>query len=289
MKIIDWHSRWGTERGFRGKFSDPETIGAMKKYWNWTAEVSTEAQMVDYFRKNQARVILDTGKSAFFTKVFPLEELMEQHDYGFEFERAHRDVILGHWLHFNPTVPEHLKEFRRCIDNRVGFLGVGAGPYPSAGDALWEPYYDLCIQANLPVLIFVGMTALGAGMPGGMGLPLDLTHPRHLDATAANYPKLKIVAARPGWPWQDETNATIIHKGNVWYELHGWSPKYYPESLKYEISHRLKDRIMFGADYPMLTYERLLDDWRALGYSEEIMEKVCYKNSERLLAELGLS
>jgi len=88
--------------------------------------------------------------------------------------------------------------------------------------------------------------------------------------------------------WQDETNATIIHKGNVMYELHGWSPKYYPDSLKYEISHRLKDRILFGADFPMLKYERLVDDWRKLGYSQEILEKVFFRNAERYLETLGL-
>jgi len=286
--LIDWHSRWGTERGFRGKFGDEKALAASKQYWNWQPEVASEEEMVAYFRKHAARVVLDTGKSAFFTKEVPVEELAEQHDYGFAFERAHRDVILGHWLHFNPTVPGHLKEFRRCIDRKVGFLGIGAGPFPDAADPAWEPFYDLCIEANLPVLIFVGMTAYGAGMPGGLGLELDLTHPRHLDRTAARHPQLKIVAARPGWPWQDETNATIIHKGNVWYELHGWSPKYYPESLKYEIAHRLQDRILFGADYPMLKYERLIDDWRALGYSQELLDKVFFKNSLRFLETLGL-
>ena len=288
MSLIDLHSRWGTERGFRGKWSNPEFIAAMKKFWNWNAEAMTEDEMVAYFRKNDARVILDTGKSSFFTKETPVDELIEQHDYGFEFERAHRDVILGHWLHFNPMVPEHLPEFRRCIDKKIGFLGIGAGPFPSAGDPAWDPYYRLCAEANLPVMIFVGMTAVGAGTPGGGGLPLDLTHPRHLDVTAAKYPNMKIVAARPGWPWQDETNATIIHKGNIWYELHGWSPKYYPPSLKYEISHRLKDRILFGADYPMLKYERLVSDWRAEGYTEEILQKVFHKNAERFLESLGL-
>jgi len=288
MKIIDWHSRWATERGYRGKFGSEETKAASEKYWNWKVDVMTEEEMLAQFRKNDVRVILDTGKSSFFAKAHSVEELAEQHDYGFEFGRKHPDVILGHWLHFNPHVPGHLEEFRRCIGKRVGFLGIGGGPFPSASDPAWEPFYKLCIENNLPVLIFVGMTALGAGMPGGMGLTLDLTHPRHLDVTAATHPDLKIVAARPGWPWQDETNATIIHKGNVMYELHGWSPKYYPESLKYEISHRLKDRILFGADFPMLKYERLVEDWRKLGYSEEILEKVFFRNSERYLETLGL-
>jgi predicted TIM-barrel fold metal-dependent hydrolase len=41
---------------------------------------------------------------------------------------------------------------------------------------------------------------------------------------------------------------------------------------------------MFGADYPLFTYERLVADWRALGYGEEIVEKVFHANAEKLFA-----
>ena len=98
---------------------------------------------------------------------------------------------------------------------------------------------------------------------------------------------LKILAARPAWPWQTEMIAVLIHKANVWYELHGWSPRYYADDLKYEIPRRLKDRIMFGADYPLLSYERLIADWGDLGYKDEVMEMVFHGNAEAFLAQLG--
>ena len=67
--------------------------------------------------------------------------------------------------------------------------------------------------------------------------------------------------------------AILLHKANVQYELHGWSPKYFTPAMKKEIGGRLQDRIMFGWDWPTLTHERLVDDWRGLGYSEEVYEK----------------
>ena len=75
-------------------------------------------------------------------------------------------------------------------------------------------------------------------------------------------PELKILAGRPAWPWQDEMIAVLLHKGNIQYELHGWSPKYFTPALKKEIGSRLQDRVMFGWDWPTLTLERLTDDWR---------------------------
>jgi predicted TIM-barrel fold metal-dependent hydrolase len=81
--------------------------------------------------------------------------------------------------------------------------------------------------------------------------------------------------------------AVLMHKRNIWYELHGWSPKYHTTDLKHEIPRRLKDRILFGGDYPLFSYERLVKDWRAEGYPPEILDKVFYKNAERFLADAG--
>ena len=74
--------------------------------------------------------------------------------------------------------------------------------------------------------------------------------------------------------------AVMLHKPNVWAEMHGWSPKYLTDTLKREISRRFKKRVMFGADYPLFRYERLIEDWRALGYDEETLEHVFFRNAE---------
>ena len=95
--------------------------------------------------------------------------------------------------------------------------------------------------------------------------------------------ELKIVAARPGWPWQAEVIAVLMHKRNIWYELHGWSPKYPTPDLRHEIPRRLKDRIMFGADYPLLSYERLLGDWKAQGYPDDVLERVFHLRATAFL------
>ncbi|MFI4988848.1 MAG: amidohydrolase family protein [Alphaproteobacteria bacterium] len=283
MPIYDIHSHWGTRRGYT--LRTEAELAQQKKTWNSEPKYASEEEQAAYFRKSDIRVILDFG----FDKYLPLNEAAELHDYGFATQRKYSDVILGNWVHINPrTGPEGVRELRRCRDANAGFLGFavsGSGSGP-ANDAMWEPYYKLCIEAGIPVLIFVGTTGSGAGLPGGNGILLDHCHPRHLDQVAARWPELTIVAARPGWPWQAETIAVLLHKRNIWYELHGWSPKYFTPDLKHEIARRLKDRIMFGADYPLFTYERLLAEWKAEGYAPDILERVFTKNAERFLASL---
>jgi len=285
MKIIDVHSHWGTKRGY--VLQTEEELAQQRATWRSEPNYHTEQEMAQYFRDSGVKAILDFG----FTKFRPVEEIRVLHDYAFETERAHRDVILGHWIHIDPKLgADGVRELRRCIDNRVGFIGFGVSGSlsPPPSDPSYDPYYKLCIEAGIPVLIFVGTTGLGAGLPGGGGVLLDNCHPRHLDWVAAHNPQLKIVAARPGWPWQAETIAVLMHKRNIWYELHGWSPKYHSADLKHEIPRRLQDRILFGSDYPLFTYERLERDWRAEGYSEDVLNKLFHHNAVRFSESLGL-
>lgn len=284
MNIIDIHSHWGTKRGYT--LRTEAELAQQKKTWNSEPTYHTEDEMAAYFRSSHVRVVLDFG----FTKFMPLAEAALIHDYGFATQRAHPAEIIGHWIHIDPsTGADGVRELRRCIDQAPGFLGLavsGSGSGPPS-DPMWFPFYDLCAEAGAPALIFVGTTGLGAGLPGGRGILLDDCHPRHLDFVAARFPALTIVAARPGWPWQTETIAVLMHKRNVWYELHGWSPKYFTPDLKHEIPRRLRDRVMFGADYPLFTYERLLRDWRAEGYDQETLENVFHRNAERFLGQVG--
>jgi len=283
MKMIDIHSHWGTKRGY--VLRTDEELAQQKKTWNSEPKYATEDQMADHFRQSNVRAVLDFG----FTKFIPLDEARAVHDYGFATERAHADAIIGHWIHIDPhTGLEGVRELRRCIENAPGFIGFavsGSGSGPPS-DPAWRPFYELCIEAKIPALIFVGTTGLGAGLAGGGGILLDDCHPRHLDQVAAKHPQLQIVAARPGWPWQAETIAVLLHKRNIWYEVHGWSPKYFTPDLKHEIPRRLRERVMFGADYPLFTYERLVRDWRGEGYAEDVLEDVFVNNAERFLAQV---
>ena len=120
-------------------------------------------------------------------------------------------------------------------------------------------------------------------MPGGMGSRLRHAHPSAIDELAADFPSLTIIAAHPGWPWVEEMTAVALHKGNVFWELSGWAPKHFPAQLKVDIRGRLRDKIIFGSDYPSLPYARLMREWGELGYAADVMEQVFHGNAERVL------
>ena len=55
-----------------------------------------------------------------------------------------------------------------------------------------------------------------------------------------------------------------LHKPNVYIDLSGWSPKYFPPQLVQYANTLLKEKVLFGTDYPALTPERWLRDFDTL-------------------------
>ncbi len=176
-----------------------------------------------------------------------------------------------------------VREARRLIKD-FGVKGFKFHPsvqgfFPD--DPMCYPLYEVIAENKSIALFHTGQTGIGAGMPGGGGIRLKYSNPVLLDDVAADFPDLTIIACHPSWPWQDEMIAILLHKANVSYELHGWGPKQFTPALKKEIRGRLQDRVMFGCDFPVLRYEKVIADWQAEGYPPEVLEKVLHQNAER--------
>lgn len=277
-RLFDCHSHWATRKGHI--FRSEADLARQESIWKTKGRYYSEQEMLDVMRANRVRVILDMA----WVRTLGMAEMREYNDYAFDVARKNRDVIFGHWLQFEPQRrDESLDEFRRARDCDAGFVGFavsGQSTGVPASDPLWYPFYELAIETKTPVMIMVGLTGIGQRVPGGYGIVLDNGHPRHVDIAAARYPELRVLAARPAYPWQEEMIAVLLHKGNVSYELHGWGPKHFSDSLKREIARRLQDRVMFGCDFPVLEYPKVVADWRSLGYTEEVLEKVLFRNAE---------
>ena len=124
---------------------------------------------------------------------------------------------------------------------------------------------------------------MGAGLPGGYGIKLAYSNPLLLDAVAADFPGLQIIMAHPSVPWQDEANSIATHKSNVYIDLSGWSPKYFPESLVKASNSVLQDKVLFGTDFPLITPAKWLGAFADLPLKDEVRPKILKGNAVKLL------
>ncbi len=288
MRIFDCHSHFSTRAGLHHRTM--EDYENAQRIFKRKREFQSEAEMAETFRSRNVRTILDIYRTWRMTDE---DEIRASNDYAADFARKNPDIVYGNWLAINPAMKEFwLKEYERLAGSGAGFFGFCQSQnslrYPPS-DPIWDPFYKLSIDAGAPVVLMVGLTGIGQGQPGGGGIVLEDGHPRHIDVVAARFPELKILAGRPAWPWQDDMLAILLHKSNISYEVHGWSPKYFTPALKKEIGGRLQDRIMFGWDWPTLTLERLMEDWKGLGYSDEVYEKVFHRNAEAFFSDAAPS
>lgn len=174
---------------------------------------------------------------------------------------------------------------RRLVED-FGVRGFKFHPSVQGFDPSDERYYPLyeAVQAlRVPALFHTGQNGMGAGLPGGFGIKLGYSNPLLLDSVAADFPDLQVIMAHPSVPWQEEANSIATHKSNVWIDLSGWSPKYFPESLVKGANRMFSDRVLFGTDYPLIEPAKWLSAFEQAPFVDEVRPKILKDNAVRLL------
>src|SRR5262249_17773781 len=134
----------------------------------------------------------------------------------------YRDRIIQAWAAVDPFKGEVAVRQPTTAIRDLHMLGFHFHPIMgrfAVDDRRFYPLWETIAGLGAPVMIDVGTTGMGAGLPGGLGAKIRHAHPLAIDELAADFPTLTIVAAHPGWPWIDEMTAVALHKGNVFLEL----------------------------------------------------------------------
>jgi len=278
MRILDLHCYPGTQTWIdaQGPY-----VEALARYWNRAWVARSEDEVIKDFT--------DAGVEACLVAL-DLETTVATppctNEYVHGLWKRHPERIVQCWGTLDPFKGElAIREAKKAVQ-KLGFLGFHFHPimqHFAVNDRRAYPLFEVIADLKGVVMIDIGTTGMGAGLPGGMGARLRHAHPAAIDDLAADFPNLTILMAHPGWPWVDEATAVALHKGNVYWEMSGWAPKYFPASLKVDMRARLQDKVMFGSDYPSLPYARIVKEWSELGYTDAVMEKIFHKNAERVL------
>lgn len=150
-------------------------------------------------------------------------------------------------------------------------------------DRRFYPLYEAIAEHGVPALFHTGQTGIGAGLPGGHGIKLRYSDPMLLDDVAADFPELTIIMAHPSVPWQDEAISIATHKSNVYIDLSGWSPKYFPPQLVRAANSMLRHKVLFGSDFPVIQPDRWFADFAKLEIKDDVKPLIYKENALRAL------
>jgi predicted TIM-barrel fold metal-dependent hydrolase len=181
----------------------------------------------------------------------------------------------------DPRKDDALKNLKQ-LSVDFGFKGIkmhcdALGLDPN--DKSLYPIYEICVEYNLAVLHHTGTTGLGY-------CKIKHGHPVDLDDVAQDFPELKIIAAHFGWPWMEECFAVATRNPNVYIDVSGWLARYFPPLLITYMNGLLKDKMLFGTDYPMIRtpqWMKEFDEFCRRNLKEGVAEKLLGLNAMKLL------
>jgi predicted TIM-barrel fold metal-dependent hydrolase len=256
---------------------------AAGKYFKQSEKRPTIAETIAYYRERRLGLVMFTVDSEFQlgTRRIPNEGVADA-------ARENSDMMLA-FASIDPHKGKMgVREARRLIKDGVirgfKFHPTCQGFFPN--DRLAYPLYEVIAEHKLPAIFHSGHSGLGTGMPGGGGLKLAYSNPMYVDDVAADFPEMTVIIAHPSWPWQDEALSICMHKSNVYIDLSGWSPKYFPPQLVQYANRQLKHKVLFGSDYPMITPDRWIKDFQEAGFRPEVHDLILKQNA---IQALGLN
>lgn len=173
-----------------------------------------------------------------------------------------------------------LRAFEDAIRN-MGFIGAHYYPhwFELAPDhARLYPFYAKCCELGVPMQMQVGQSMIySKDQPSrSVGRPIAL------DGVACDFPELKLIGIHVGIPWTDEMIAMAWKHDNVFIAADAHSPKYWPESFVRYLASYGQDKVLWGTDFPILDWQRTLDEVAALELKPEVRRKFLRDNAIRV-------
>jgi len=274
---IDVHTHAEVGRGGEDGLH-PEWREAAAVYFKGGGTPTADDVAAYYRERNMAAVVFTVdAETVTGRRAVPNEEVAAA-------AAANPDVLIP-FASVDPHRENAVEEAERLIREH-GVRGFKFHPNVQAffpNDRAVYPLYETIAAAGLPALFHTGHSGIGTGLPGGGGIRLKYSNPMVVDDVAVDFPGLKIVLAHPSFPWQDEAISVALHKQQVYIDLSGWSPKYFPPQLIQYANTQLRDRVLFGSDFPLITPDRWLRDFEQAPFKDEVRPLILKENAARLL------
>mmetsp|Transcript_34694 Transcript_34694/g.80995 ORF Transcript_34694/g.80995 Transcript_34694/m.80995 type:complete len:290 (-) Transcript_34694:193-1062(-) len=170
-----------------------------------------------------------------------------------------------------------VKELEYYVKQK-GFKGVRVVPW------LWSmapttnyfyPIFAKCVELDVPFMTQVGHT--GPLYPSDTGRPIP-----HIDRIALDFPDLKIICGHIGYPWTDEMIAVAWKHENVYIDTSAYAPKFYPAQLLQYMKTYGKHKVMFGTNFPQLSWDQCHRQAKQLPLGADEMKMFLSGNAERV-------
>ncbi len=177
---------------------------------------------------------------------------------------------------------ETLEEAERAIRS-LGLRGIDiepgwADPARAPDDAIYHPLYDLLQDLGAPVFLMSGPTTPDH----------RFNDPSPLANVARAFPRLKIAVYHGYWPRVQEIVGVAFRHENVFVIPDMYLFQAGGRSYVEAVNGFLGDQFLFGSSYPFRPILQTIQDFQAIGFRDDLLDKLLFDNAVRLLGLQGL-
>lgn len=136
-----------------------------------------------------------------------------------------------------------LSLFKKAVDNKQV---KGFKVYPPCGftpsDRLLYPFYEICEEYRLPVLVHIGATS--------PVLDFEPAQPIYIDQATRDFPNVHFILAHGSVHYPDECAMLCANRPNVYLDVSGYEVSELYQ-LKHLFSRGINHKVLFGTDWPL--------------------------------------
>lgn len=267
MKVIDSRVRLRTEQLLKA----------------WTTELKPYFKDYVQLYKMESRLTLMSVEDLIsYASKYDVEKMVvcggnrEDTYHILDIARRHKEIIPVGGVNLENGIRTALQNIREYIDE--GIVAINISPFMSkvnANDRLLYPIYGLCELLRKPIIIHGSIHYWrGAYMWHGS--------PQYIDEVAVDFPELKLIVSHGGTGFGPPILAVAQRHPNVYLEFSALTPAYMAPEFLTAANTYLKDKCLFGTDYPLIEFETAISKWKK-AIKESVHPLFFYQNVQDAL------
>ena len=269
-------------------------------FWRYPGELTEELARETFIMRQHevdlditpemhAAAVAKVDRAIVFGLRAPLTGFFTVNDTVAEYIRTDPKKLIG-FAAVCPTEDNALAEVDRAVQE-LGLRGLKMSPIYGGWDPLDSRALKIFARAEelgLPIMLHQGTTYPRKA-------PLKYANPVLLEDIALRFPDLKMIIAHIGHPWEAEAIVLIRKQPNVFADISAlfYRPWQYYNSLRLAVEYGVTDKLLFGTDYPITTFDesvkglhdivKLSQEMRLPPLPEDLPDQILYCDTLGLL------
>jgi hypothetical protein len=247
MKIIDSRVRLRTEQLLK----------------IWTSDQKPYYKDYVHFYKMKSRLsVMPVEELIAWATQNTVERMMvygitpEDNTHIFQLARQFKEIIPVAGVSNEKGIRYALRDIRQYDEE--GAAAIFLAPFSlkfNVNDRMMYPLYGLCELLKKPIIVHGSIHFWrGAYMWQGQ--------PQYIDEIAVDFPELKIIVSHGGNGFGPPILAVAQRHPNVYLEFSALNPSYMAPEFLYAANTYLKNKCLFGTDYPLVDFDVAIDRWK---------------------------